>query len=146
MKYKKKINVKLLKWTVLTQKRVAWSNDVRSEQATTFCILCFAGTIETDEEGDGLNSLVTRYKLWVNFKTPCAGKYSNGICIFAIGDLSNLGSTPKMFANKFHMDYHPLALDCMEKHIIDKVLIETKGKSHFNDSYYKTFDFVKNHI
>ena len=51
-----------------------------------------------------------------------------------------------MFANKFHMDYQPLAYDCMEQRIFDNVLSETKGKSHFNDSYYKTFDFVKNHI
>ena len=108
-------------------------------------VILNAGSVEHDEH-HGLNPLVTRLKIWSDHNLPCAGKYVRGICIFSTGDLPTLDSSPCMFANKFHKDYHPLAYDCMEKRIFDNVLRETKGQSQFNDSYYKRLDFVKHHV
>ena len=95
----------------------------------------------------GPNQLVTRLKIWSDHHIPCHGIYQRAICLGNVRQLQQLGRSPKMFFNKFRQDYHPLAFDCMEQRIFNNVKMEAKVMPPFlNDSYYKSMDFVKNHI
>ena len=95
----------------------------------------------------GNNQLVTRLKIWRNHNMQCHGRFQRNICLANVGQLQQLGQSPKMFFNKFRQDYHPLAYDCMEEKIFSNIRMETQGIHPFlNDSYYKNMDFVKNHV
>ncbi|ELU11398.1 hypothetical protein CAPTEDRAFT_83082, partial [Capitella teleta] len=74
----------------------------------------YKGEPETDTR---TNLFITRFKNWGDgpFNYPCAGQRVRMICIFAAGDLQLLASRPELFANKFYLDWEPLALDCMEE-------------------------------
>ena len=59
-----------------------------------------------------------RAKHWLGMNYPgrvCAGREVRGICVFAVGDVPWLGGRPELFANKFHLTYQYLALDCLEE-------------------------------
>ncbi|XP_077995884.1 N-acetyllactosaminide beta-1,6-N-acetylglucosaminyl-transferase-like [Glandiceps talaboti] len=62
---------------------------------------------------------LARAKLWDNTASNggvrCHGKYIHDICILTTGDLPWLLRQPFIFANKFHVDFDPLALDCLEE-------------------------------
>lgn len=69
-------------------------------------------------EKDRLNAtFAVRYKRWGG---PCHGKFVRSICIFGIGDLPILASRFALFANKFHLHYYPLALDCLEELLFNR--------------------------
>ncbi|CAG5136871.1 unnamed protein product [Candidula unifasciata] len=56
------------------------------------------------------------YSLWEGDKrAQCVTKYVRGICIFTPGDLPNLMKQRELFANKFHIDHHPVALHCLDQ-------------------------------
>ena len=86
----------------------------------------------------------TRFKNWG--KLPCAGKFVRGICILGVGDLPLLVKAKELFANKFHMDFEPYALDCLEEWLYNRTRDEYLGITNFNNSFYKTLDFVVNKI
>jgi len=106
-----------------------------------------SGVPETD---DRRYRFITRFKNWGNgpFNWPCGGKRIRLICIFGIGDLPLLASRPELFANKFHIDYQPLALDCMEelhyKRLHDEII--AGNTAEFDTSVYETQHFVWNHV
>lgn len=54
----------------------------------------------------------------------CHGKFVRDICIFGLEDLPYLVSLPYLFANKFYIDYQPLAYECIEKWHFEKILSE----------------------
>ena len=61
----------------------------------------------------------SRFIIWGDsFK--CNGKYQRGVCIFSFGDLSLLITRHEFFANKFLLDYNPIAYQCMEEWINNK--------------------------
>ena len=66
------------------------------------------------------------------------------IPIIGLGDLPLLATREELFANKFHEDFHPETLDCLEEILINRTLEEITGTLVFNDSYYRTRDFVTN--
>ena len=45
----------------------------------------------------------------------CRGKYWRDICIFTVADLQYLQDMPELFINKFHYDYDPVTMQCMEE-------------------------------
>jgi len=47
----------------------------------------------------------------------CHGKKVRNICIFGIKDLPYLyqARQSRLFANKFYIEYEPLALDCLDE-------------------------------
>ena len=58
-----------------------------------------------------------------------------------------MSGRPELFANKFHIDLEPDALDCIE----DWHQIRTRGEMAgraptLNLSFYANMDYVKNHI
>ena len=97
------------------------------------------------ESNDNSNPYLTRFKNWED-DWPCHGKYVRGICIFGVGDLPLLATREELFANKFHEDFHPETLDCLEEMLINRTLEEITGSLVFNDSYYRTRDFVINKV
>lgn len=61
---------------------------------------------------------IMRAKHWLGMNYPgrqCAGQEVRGICVFAVGDVPWLAGRPELFANKFHLTYEYLGLDCLEE-------------------------------
>ena len=58
-----------------------------------------------------------------------------------MGDLPLLATREELFAHKFHEDFHPETLDCLEEMLINRTLEEITGTLVFNDSYYRTRDW-----
>lgn len=80
------------------------------------------------------------------FRFPCYGKRVRDICIFGVGDLPSLTNRKEVFANKFHWDFEPLALRCMEEWLLNMTIAEYSGKIVLNTTYYANLDIVKNKV
>lgn len=50
----------------------------------------------------------------------CRGKFVRNICVFGVGDLPSLVTRRELFANKFHANFHYLAVDCLEEWLVNK--------------------------
>ncbi|XP_060063005.1 beta-1,3-galactosyl-O-glycosyl-glycoprotein beta-1,6-N-acetylglucosaminyltransferase 4-like [Ylistrum balloti] len=74
---------------------------------------------------------------YANWGGPCHGKYVRGMCIYGLGDLTELVSRKELFANKFHYDYQPLALSCLEEWHVNKTFVDLPFKSY----YYRQLPF-----
>ena len=81
-----------------------------------------------------------------NFNWPCYGKRVRNICIFGLGDLPLLTARKELFANKFHMDFEPLVLDCLEEWLWNMTMDEYSGRIWFDPSFYQSLDVVTNHV
>ena len=65
------------------------------------------------------------------------------VCIMNVDYLPELRHAKEMFVNKFNIDYHPLALRCMEELIYGRTLKDLRGYSQsFNKKFYENADFV----
>jgi len=71
-------------------------------------------------------------------KTPCQGRYVRGVCVFGVRDLANLVQRREFFANKFHADFEPLALDCLAAWLRHKELCPPQ----FEHDYYSQLPFI----
>lgn len=80
------------------------------------------------------------YALWGGEGT-CYGKFVHGVCIFGVGDLQNLRKRKELFANKFHIDYQPYALDCIEEWHYNKTL--DPSLSDLNLTFYANLPFIR---
>lgn len=67
------------------------------------------------------------------------------MCVLGIGDLPLLASRPELFANKFHLDFEPAALDCLEQLHYNRTYDEAVGIMTFNVSLYMELSYVKHH-
>jgi len=109
---------------------------------------CFvAGEPETDNVK---YRFFTRFKNWGDwvFDWPCHGKRISMVCVFGVGDLPQLAKRPELFANKFYIDYEPLAFDCIEQLHYWRLHDEVRAGSaaEFDTSLYAKQDFVWNHV
>ena len=77
------------------------------------------------------------YAAWSG-QAPCQGKFVRSVCVFGIGDLSTLVKLPHLFVNKFHVNFQPLALDCMEEWFYNR----TFENDSLNLTYYKNLPFI----
>ena len=70
------------------------------------------------------------------------------VCIFGVGDLPLLVSRPELYANKFYLDYEPLALDCMEQLFYSRLRKDVLDgdSADFDTSLYASQNFVRNHL
>ncbi len=97
-----------------------------------------------------MKPFLARYKVWDKglfyFLDDCQGKYVHHVCIFGVGDLYRLQGRRHMFANKFEVEFEPVALDCMEEWYFNTTREEGRGRLKFDDSYYKNLGFVKNQV
>lgn len=105
----------------------------------------YLGIPETDTKK---NLFITRFKNWGDgpFNWPCAGKRVRMICIFGIRDLPLLARRPELFANKFHLEYEPLALDCLEELHHNNTYLQVLLSPDINRNFYENLDFVRNHL
>jgi len=69
------------------------------------------------------------------------------VCIFSVGDLALLATRPELFVNKFHADYQPLALDCIEQLHYERLTADVLAGTDavFNTSLYSGQQFTWNH-
>lgn len=77
------------------------------------------------------------YAAWGG-RDRCHGKFVRSVCIFGVGDLPELASKKELFANKFYLDYQPLALNCLEEWLFNKTL----NPMPFETFYYSQLPFV----
>ena len=116
--------------------------DKQSVSQNIICTLHYAGEPETNNYN---NVFLARFKNWRKY--PCNGKRVRGICVFGIGDLPLLSSRMELFANKFHLDFQPESLDCIEEWHHSRMRDEMTGKAPtLNMSFYARMDYVKNHL
>jgi len=59
-----------------------------------------------------------------------------------------LARRPELFANKFYIDFEPLAFDCIEQLHYQRLRDEVRAGSaaQFDTSLYAAQDFVRNHL
>lgn len=109
------------------------------------CIPISLGEPETDTKR---NVFLIRFKNWGNgpFNWPCRGKRAHGICIFSVRDLPLLASRPELFANKFHLNYEPLTLDCLEELHFNRTRNEISSLPDIDRKFYENMDYVRNHV
>ncbi|XP_064612406.1 beta-1,3-galactosyl-O-glycosyl-glycoprotein beta-1,6-N-acetylglucosaminyltransferase 3-like [Liolophura sinensis] len=84
---------------------------------------------------------ILRYKQWNGQK--CSGKHVRDICIFNVGDLSDLANSKALFANKFHRTYGQYAYDCLEELHWNRTIQEYFSGEEFNTSFYSSLSEVK---
>lgn len=70
----------------------------------------------------------------------CRGKFVRGVCVYGLGDLPSLVTRAHLFVNKFHLDYQPLALLCLEEwHRNRTARPDTR---YFNETFYRNLPFI----
>ncbi|XP_045209194.2 beta-1,3-galactosyl-O-glycosyl-glycoprotein beta-1,6-N-acetylglucosaminyltransferase-like [Mercenaria mercenaria] len=108
----------------------------------------YRGLPETTMWNDSIKPFMARFKNWGGKLTnwPCKGKRVHGICVFGIADLPLLASRGEMFANKFHLEYEPRTLDCLEELLYNNSREEYRGNLGFDVRWYSQLGFVKNKI
>ncbi|CAH8454156.1 unnamed protein product [Schistosoma rodhaini] len=104
--------------------------------------------IHVTNKSDPRKNFVARYVTW--FHEGCkSSRVRNAVCIIGINDLPYITSRIEFFANKFHDDFEPIAYDCTEYYIMNKVLNEMKSKQldpSFNVTPYSILHCSQNHI
>ena len=88
------------------------------------------------------NETVNRFKIWRPMQ-PCS-KYQHRVCILGVVNMPAMVRSKSLFANKFHHDFQPLALDCMEEHIFVSTRLDIRGWKEFDSGFYKNQPFVVN--
>ncbi|XP_076444007.1 beta-1,3-galactosyl-O-glycosyl-glycoprotein beta-1,6-N-acetylglucosaminyltransferase-like [Babylonia areolata] len=140
-----------------------WVNHTKFPDETFFSTLnhnphlhvpgAYLGPPDTDA---ALKPYLSRFKNWgpywkdgqgrTNFNWPCHGKRVRNICVFGLGDLPLLTSRKEMFANKFHREFEPVALDCLEEWLWNMTMDEYSGRIMFDTTFYRTLDVATNHV
>lgn len=79
------------------------------------------------------------YVKWKGAAECRSGHIVRDICIFGVQDLPDLFERKEFFANKFHLDFEPAALDCLESWLKFKTFCPV----HLDLSFYGKLEFVK---
>ncbi|VDO83900.1 unnamed protein product [Schistosoma margrebowiei] len=91
---------------------------------------------------------IARYVIWGMEK--CFSQYTRrSVCIIGKAHLPFIPSRMEFFANKFQEDFQPIAYDCIEYYIMNKVIKEMQTKQldpNFNVTYYSRLHCSSNHI
>ena len=78
------------------------------------------------------------YASWKD-QFPCNSRHwVRNICIFGLEDLHQLVNRHELFVNKFHLDFQPLALDCLEEWLYNR----TYQQLQTDYRYYKQLAFI----
>ncbi|CAH8825747.1 unnamed protein product [Trichobilharzia szidati] len=90
---------------------------------------------------------IARYAKWSS--NGCkSSRVRRGVCILGAGDLPDIPSRPEFFANKFHDDFEPIAYDCTEYYVMEKVIQEMKSNrldANFDVTVYSDLHCSRNH-
>ncbi|CAH8452193.1 unnamed protein product [Schistosoma bovis] len=91
---------------------------------------------------------IGRFVRWA-YRSCKRGKIRNGICLIGISMLPSIPKRMELFANKFSENFEPIAYDCTENYIMEKVLAEMRTNqlsSNFNVSFYSQLYCSQDHI
>ena len=69
----------------------------------------------------------------------CHGMWRRGTCVFGVGDLPQLLPHHELFANKFYIDYEPLALQCLNEWLEYKIACPMHDSEY---DFYKKLPYV----
>jgi hypothetical protein len=72
----------------------------------------------------------------------CKGKWRNGVCVLSVRDLPYLTMRPHFYANKFLLDYDPIAYECMEEWLEEKTNFK---HSHQMVNLFYICQFISDH-
>lgn len=103
------------------KKFLKWCSKTKVPDETFFVSLHYnkhlnIGGSYTDDQGNSTDPpYITRFKTWEGTAKPCHGKYVRRVCVYGVGDLPLLINRKELFVNKLHLDFEPLALDCLEE-------------------------------
>ncbi|CAH8473820.1 Beta-1,3-galactosyl-O-glycosyl-glycoprotein beta-1,6-N-acetylglucosaminyltransferase [Schistosoma haematobium] len=91
---------------------------------------------------------IARYVIWGMEK--CVSQYTRrSVCIIGKAHLPFIPSRMEFFVNKFQEDFQPIAYDCIEYYIMNKVIKEMQTKQldpNFNVTFYSRLHCSSNHI
>ena len=74
---------------------------------------------------------------------PCFSlHFIHGVCIFGIDDLPQLIGRKELFANKFHLHYQYLAMDCLEEYLWNRTI----HPPVFDSYYYRRLPFINQEV
>lgn len=107
----------------------------------------YKGYPETETKDD-IKPFVARFKNWGagKYNWPCHGQRVRMVCVFGTGDLPLIASRRELFANKFYLNYHHFALDCVEELHFNHTRDEYLGKLAFDPRWYSQLGFVRNTV
>ena len=100
----------------IAQQFLQWCNDTYlPEETFPNSLHRFSGAPGGDKAEMGDSYI--RFRKWAeSLKNPtCRGKYIRQLCIFESNYLEHLYDVPHLFVNKFHYDYDPVIMQCMEE-------------------------------
>ena len=66
--------------------------------------------------------------------------------MFGVGDLPLLSTRKELFANKFILEYQPLAYDCLEELYYNNTKETIRGLRSIDLEFYRNLDIVNNHL
>lgn len=99
-------------------------------------------------DADQRTHLLTRFVIWS--PNPCISNLSiRSICMLGVRHVPILVRRPELFANKFVMDFQPLAYDCMEHWIIRKMINEKISRTidpTFDTTIYRQLYCSTDHL
>lgn len=117
-----------------------WCEDVSSPDEYFWAILNFNKKIAAPGGYPAVpdkKPWLSTYAAWGGVH-PCHGKFVRGVCVFGVGDLTELVSKKELFANKFYYYNQPYALQCLEEWHYNKTFSTLPFQTH----YYKTLPFI----
>ncbi|XP_045214018.2 N-acetyllactosaminide beta-1,6-N-acetylglucosaminyl-transferase-like [Mercenaria mercenaria] len=95
-----------------------------------------------------LKPFFLRYVIW-QFKgyrdhvKTCYGKFVRQVCVLGVEDLPSAYTSVGLFANKFYLDFEPIALDCLEELLYERTWKEYLEDISIDTSYYSHLDYAK---
>ncbi|CAH8825706.1 unnamed protein product [Trichobilharzia szidati] len=96
---------------------------------------------------DRRKRFIARYVTW--FDEGCkSSRVRRSVCIIGAGNLPYIPSRPEFFANKFDDDFEPIAYDCTEYYVMEKVIQEMKSNrldANFDVTVYSDLHCSRNH-
>ncbi|VDP78994.1 unnamed protein product [Echinostoma caproni] len=108
---------------------------------------CFV--LRQPKESDPRSIFVARYVQWAP-PGQCSSKRSQrGVCIMGVRNVPELIRRPEFFVNKFRHDFEPVAYDCLEWWLLQKIKLERRKKriaSDFDPVFYKNLYCSKHHF
>ncbi|XP_050409404.1 beta-1,3-galactosyl-O-glycosyl-glycoprotein beta-1,6-N-acetylglucosaminyltransferase [Patella vulgata] len=105
----------------IVQKFLEWLQDTYSPDETawaTLNTLPWAPGGYSTESRHTFDTHASRAVIWDwDHGVTCHGKHVRSVCVLGSRDLPWLSLRPNIFANKFDIDYDPVAIDCLEQFI-----------------------------
>ncbi|CAH8825617.1 unnamed protein product [Trichobilharzia szidati] len=103
--------------------------------------------IHETNNSDRRKRFIARYVTW--FHEGCkSSRVRRAVCIIGAGNLPYIPSRPEFFANKFDDDFEPIAYDCTEYYVMEKVIQEMKSNrldANFDVTVYSDLHCSRNH-